>query len=365
MSETKEQFKDKYENASRFTRSVFDNFTGSELPTELRRDLKESYEFYLDDEDRLNLAGMGKVKRSLFSVWYLTKNLFMKLTPVRRIIVFIGLVVAFGGMPDETDEVLFGFLLLLFVLGLELKDKLTAHDELEAGRAVQLAIMPESIPELDGWELWMHSTPANEVGGDLIDHLTLSDSELALTLGDVAGKGLPAALMAAKIQATLRAIAPDYSDLTARADRLNSILIRDGLPNKFASLIHLCVESKSSTVSLVNAGHHPPILISVDGAKEIGKGGPAVGLTRKATYSTEQVSMAPNDLLLLYTDGVTEARNEIGRFYSDERLMDLIVHTHGMTAASMGHRILRSVEDFVHKARQSDDISLIVLRRLT
>jgi len=254
--------------------------------------------------------------------------------------------------------------LLLFVLGLELKDKLMAHGELEAGRAVQLAIMPDSIPKLQGWELWMYSTPANEVGGDLIDYLKLSDAQLALTLGDIAGKGLPAALMAAKIQATLRAIAPDYIDLKARAERLNTIVIRDGLPNKFASLIHLSLLADDGQVSLVNAGHHPPILISSEKVEEIGKGGPAIGLTKKASYVTEQFRMNEDDLLLLYSDGITEARNDIGRFYSDERLLDLIQHTHGMSAASLGNRLLRSVEDFVLHARQSDDISLIVVRRL-
>ena len=129
MSEDKKQFRQTYDNASRFTRSVFDNIKGGELPTELRRDITESYQFYLDDADRNSLDEMGKVKRTLFSIWYISRNLFFKLTPVRRIIVLIGTVVAFGGMPNETDEVLFGFILLFFVLGLELKDKLNAHGE--------------------------------------------------------------------------------------------------------------------------------------------------------------------------------------------------------------------------------------------
>ena len=364
MSEPKKQFNQQYENASRFTRSVFDNFTGSELPSELRRDLTESYEFYLDDADRTRLSEMGKVSRALHSVWYLCRNLFLKLTPIRRIILLIGTVVAFGGMPNDTDEVLFGFFLTFFVLGLELKDKLNAHNELESGRAVQLAIMPDTTPELAGWQIWMYSTPANEVGGDLIDHVSVSEDSLSLSLGDIAGKGLPAALMAVKIQATLRAIAPDYLDLTERTERLNSILMRDGLKSRFASLIHLTLSDHSPEITLVNAGHHPPIHIKDGTILELKRGGPAIGLTTTAKYPKEVCTLADGDLMVLYSDGITEARNTIGRFYSEERLKDLLQHTHGMDAVSVGHRILRSVEDFVQRARQSDDLSMIVIRRV-
>ena len=364
MSEDKKQFRQTYDNASRFTRSVFDNIKGGELPTELRRDITESYQFYLDDADRNSLDEMGKVKRTLFSIWYISRNLFFKLTPVRRIIVLIGTVVAFGGMPNETDEVLFGFILLFFVLGLELKDKLNAHGELESGRSVQLAIMPDSTPKLEGWQIWMYSNPALEVGGDLIDHMSVSETSLSLTLGDIAGKCLPAALMAVKIQATLRAIAPDYLELSDRAERLNTILMRDGLRSRFASMIHLRLESDNSEVGLVNAGHHPPILVHEEGIRELKKGGPAIGLTQTARYPLEVFHMDEGDLLVLYSDGITEARHDTGTFYSEDRLRELLQHTHGMDAVSLGHRILNSVEDFVRNARQSDDVSLIVIRRI-
>lgn len=363
MNKNKEKFKESYENASRFTRSVFDNLADSELPTELTRDLKESYHFYLNNEDRERLESMGGIKRSLISIWFLVKNLFMKLTPGRRILVLIGTVVAFGGMPNETDEVLFGFILLFFVLGLELKDKLMAHDELEAGRAVQMAIMPSAIPETPGWEIWLYSVPANEVGGDLIDHMKLSENTVALTLGDIAGKGLPAALMAAKIQATVRAIALDYADLPTRIDRLNAIILRDGLREKFASLVHLELSAISNRIDFVNAGHHAPIVVRSEKNETIGKGGPAIGISGKASYSMESVAMDHNDLFVLYSDGITEARNEAGEFYSDQRLESLLKHTHGLDAEALGARVLDSVDQFVRRARPSDDLSMIVIRR--
>lgn len=365
MSDNKAKFKESYESASRFTRSVFDNFADGELPTEIRRDLKESYHFYLNNEDRQQLEAMGGIKRSLYSMWFLVKNLFMKLTPGRRVLVLIGTAIAFYGMSNETDHVLIGFVTLLFVLGLELKDKLMAHDQLEAGRAVQMAIMPHSIPDIPGWELWLYSVPANEVGGDLIDHMKLSENTVALTLGDIAGKGLPAALMAAKIQATVRAIALDYADLPTRIDRLNAIILRDGLREKFASLIHLEISAINNQIHFVNAGHHPPILVRATANNPVGKGGPAIGIARKAAFSMETVEMNQDDILVMYSDGITEARNEDGEFYSDERLEKLLQHTHGMDAEALGARVLWSVDQFVRRARPSDDISMIVIKRVS
>ena len=239
-----------------------------------------------------------------------------------------------------------------------------ARAELQEGRAVQLAIMPASIPELDGWEVWIHSTPANDVGGDLVDHLRMEDNRLALTLGDVAGKGLPAALMAAKLQATLRAIAPDEAELSRRAAKLNRIIRRDGLPNRFISVLHAEIHPDSPVVRYINAGHHPPFLLHEDGLRELERGDPAVGLSVDSRFRAHETLMQENDLLVIYSDGVTEARNEIGRFYSDERFEELIRHCHGMSAKAVGERILDSVSDFVQTARQSDDLSLIIFRRL-
>ncbi|MDE2995790.1 MAG: PP2C family protein-serine/threonine phosphatase [Bacteroidota bacterium] len=362
-SSSNNRFKNVINDASRYTQNVIDDFARGDLPDELRRDFRETYDFYVTDEERRHLAQMGSFKRSILSAWYIARGLFMKLGYSRRLLVLLALVLAWGGVTDGGEDTFVGFILLFFVLGLELKDKTEARVELQEGRAVQLAIMPASIPHLDGWEIWIHSTPANDVGGDLVDHLMTDTDRLALTLGDVAGKGLPAALMAAKLQATLRAIAPDESDLSARAAKLNRIIRRDGLPNRFISVLHAEVSPQSDTVRYVNAGHHPPIHLREDGCRELERGDPAIGLSVDAKYGSQEVTLAQGDLLIIYSDGVTEARNEIGRFYSDERFLELVQYCHGMSAHALGERILESVTDFVQQARQSDDLSLIILRR--
>lgn len=357
------RFRQSYRQASEYTRSVFDDFRNSEMPTTLRKDFRETYDFYLDESQRRDLADMGSVKRSLMSTWYLLKGLFLKLTPTRRLFVLIGLVLLWDGIPSETLEILAAFAILLFVLGLELKDKLLARDELEAGRAVQLALMPSATPVVSGWDIWMHNKPANDVGGDLIDHIRIDDGRTLITLGDVAGKGLPAALMAAKLQATIRAIAPDDASLASVGLKLNEIFCRDGLPSRFASLVHAEVGPESDEIRFINAGHMPPLVVRDSRLEEAGRGGPAIGLSLGARFEAQSVRLAPGDILILYSDGVTEARNEIGRFYGDDRFADLVRDAHGMSAASIGARILRSVEDFVRSAAQSDDLSLILIRR--
>lgn len=362
-NDTEPRFRESYRQASEYTRSVLDDLRNSEMPSTLRRDFRETYDFYLDETQRRELAAMGRFKRSLMSAWYLLRGLFLKLTPTRRLFLLIGVVLLIDGMPSDTLEVLAAFFIILFVLGLELKDKLLARDELEAGRAVQLALMPSATPVVTGWDIWMHNKPANDVGGDLIDHIGLEDGRTLITLGDVAGKGLPAALMAAKLQATIRAIAPDDPSLASVGLKLNEIFCRDGMPSRFASLVHGEVGPESDEVRFINAGHMPPIVVRDGRIEEAGRGGPAIGLSLDARFEAQSVRLGIDDVLILYSDGVTEARNEVGRFYGDDRFTDLVRRVHGMSSSVIGSRILRSVEEFVRTAPQSDDLSLIILRR--
>lgn len=352
-----------FDSASDFTRQMVDEFNSGELPTTIRRDLKETWDFYLDSEERRELAAMNRFKRGVYSTGYLFRGLFLKLTPLRRAFLLFSIYLMWIGLPDNALQTVSGFALVLFVLGLELKDKLLARDELEAGRAVQLALMPSRLPELPGWDVWMYTTPANDVGGDLIDHMMHGPDRLTLALGDVAGKGLPAALMAARLQATLRALLPDTDDPGRLMDTLNRVVCRDGLPSKFASMVVLDVASGGSDVHAVNAGHLPPIHVHQDGYTSLGKGGPAVGLLPSASFASTRVTLRVDDLLVVCSDGVTEARNELGDFFGDERFLERIHRVHGLSAHDVGERILRAVHDFMGAARPSDDLSLVILRK--
>lgn len=352
------------ERATKFTQRVLDDLRDSRLPETIKRDLKDTYQFYLDDETRTRLEPMGTFKKSLYSTGYLGRSLFLKLSPTRRLLLLMGVLLILIGMPDEGAQIIFGMICILFVLGLELKDKLLAKDELAEGRAVQIALMPSENPVLPGWETWLYTAPANDVGGDLVDHLQIDDDRLALTLGDVAGKGLPAALMMAKLQATLRALAPITGSLSELGRQLNEIVVRDGLPSRFASLVFLEIGSSPGMIRMLNAGHLPPLIVREESIEELEHGDVAIGLMGGAKFKERVVHLEPGELMLVYSDGLTEARNEIGRFFGDDRLRELLGRLRGHSAKSAGEHLLRAVELFESGARRHDDLSIILVRCL-
>lgn len=336
-----------------------------DLPRAFRRDLEDVYHFYLDDKAREELAGMGKTSRWFYMIAWLLKNSFLKLSPVRRILLVASVIFFLEGAFNQINigALIVGFAMLAFILLLELKDKLLAQDELQAGRAVQFALMPKDNPKFRGWDAWVYTRPANDVGGDLVDYIPVRENSLGVVLGDVAGKGLPAALYMAKLQATLRAIAPNYDSLSDLGCELNRIFCRDGLPDRFVSMLYLEIEAEGSGVRILNAGHFPPVILRKEGIRELAKGAPALGLTPLATYKEQRTTLEVGDVLLVYSDGLTEARNEQGVFFERTRLAALLKNARDYSAEEVGERLLAAVDAFIGDARPSDDLSLIVLKR--
>jgi sigma-B regulation protein RsbU (phosphoserine phosphatase) len=345
------------------SQTILDDLRTSNLDVTLRQDLQAIYQFYLDEEEQAHLATMNQAQRWVWAAGWLLKNMFLRLPPPRRVLLLAGLMFFVAGLMGPGFWFALGSLSLLVGLFLELKDKLLAQDELETGRAVQLALMPDRTPAFPGWELWLYTRPANEVGGDLIDYLRLSDDHMGIALGDVAGKGLGAALFMANLQATLRALAPSHPSLASLGAEVNQIFCRDGLPNRFASLVYLVLEADGGRVRLLNAGHHPPLLVRGSTTSELPRGTLALGLSPKALYEEQQFDLDPGDLLLVYSDGLTEARNEYGAFFGEERLNDLLCRMKGRSAQTAGQLLLRALDQFVGHAPTHDDLSLVVLRR--
>jgi hypothetical protein len=328
--------------------------------------------FYLTDEDRRQLAATPRGPRMLRRVWWLVKGLLMKLTPARRIMLAAALVMLVLGLQRIDIGTVHlslrfspvGTVLLLGVLVLELKDKLVARDELEAGRKVQLALMPTAPPQVPGWDVWLHTQPANDVGGDLVDHLNIDGRRHFVALGDVAGKALPAALLSVKLQATLRALAPNFDDLGDLGTALNFILERDALPSRFASLVYLLLTTDSGRVRVLNAGHMPPVLVHQDTVTSMAAGSVVLGIIPGATFSEQVVELSTGDTLIVYSDGISEATNEADAFFGEERIYAIAQQTSGQPVSTIGARILEGVAGFIGYAPVSDDVSLMVLRRL-
>lgn len=349
-----------------------DDFKQGGFFKNLKREFKELESFYLDDERREQLKNMGWFRRTFKSMIWLFKSLFFHLTPVRRILLVIAIVLFFSvsaqingdNIQIQRNGSIVSLLIFLYILMLELKDKLLAKNELRAGRAVQQALMPEEQPQVPGWQIFLYSKPANDVGGDLVDFFRIDDNQADIALGDVAGKGLPAALFMAKLQSTLRAIAADYSSLSKLVAKVNAIFCRDGMPNRFASLVYLRLQYNSAHIRLVNAGHYPPFLLQSDAILELPKGDPAIGLKKDIAYTESDFNLNKQDTLLIYSDGLSEARNDMDDFYGEERLKNLLMQVRNNDASSIARAILNSVQDFTDETPFSDDLSFVVLKRI-
>jgi serine phosphatase RsbU (regulator of sigma subunit) len=336
----------------------------------LKQEAEDIEDFYLSDEERAQLKKKGRLWRWFVLAWWVLKNSFYKLSPVRRLLLVFGIVLVFIKMSARTDSAeisvqynVLGVASILLVLILELKDKLLAHSELESGRAVQRAMNPEQAPSVPGWNVWLFTRSANEVGGDLVDFLRMTGERFGIAIGDVAGKGLGAALFMVKIQATLRTLAPDYDSLGDLASKLNGILLRDGMPAKFASLIFIRIDSATGTLRYINAGHMPPLVVSPDGFTELPKGNVALGLSGDAVYAEQEVPMSSGQSFVAYSDGLTEAQNAAGEFYGIDRFKKLCAQLGGFSAQAFGERVVAEVTRFEGDARRNDDLSLVILQK--
>ncbi|MBL7129035.1 MAG: serine/threonine-protein phosphatase [Ignavibacteria bacterium] len=365
---------DKSSNPSdepKFGKTLLDDLKKEDIKSTLSKDFKELKEFYISEEKKRRLEKMWRIKRWFFIFVWLIKGMFFKLTPARRILVVLSVIfilISDKIIFSEHIEIsqnsdIIGFLILLFVLMLELKDKLLARYELQAGRYVQDELMPERSPKVPGWKVWLYTHSANEVGGDLLDFLKISSKRYGLALGDVSGKGLRAALLMAKLQSTLRALLPDFTSLSAFGRKLNQIFFRDSLRNVFASMIYLELNPDSDQVRYINAGHMPPLTIKKSLTEQLPKGEPALGIMKDMKYRERELKLINDEMLLVYSDGVTEARNEHGDFYGEERLKEFTKNLNGVSAEEAGIKLLEEIAEFSKNTSPSDDLSLIILKR--
>lgn len=335
----------------------------------LKRDFRHLREFMLSEEKQKRLAKMHTVQKVVFSSYWLFRELVINLTPSRRLLLVVAIFFTFvnvnfnsEGDQSANSSFIATFLYLLIIM-LELKDKLLLIKELEAGQTVQTALMPVETPKIEGWDIWIYSSPATEVGGDLVDFLEIDKERYYTAIGDVSGKGLSAALLAVKLQATIRALAGREEKLENLGKVLNQTFCRDCLPQMFASLIYVEVNSTENLLRILNAGHFPPVVVRKNSAEKYVKGGAALGLHSTMRFFEQNLTIENDDLVLLYTDGLTEAQNENGEFFGEERLLQYLPKLHHLSAAEAGRQLLDAVEYFSGDADKGDDISLVFLRR--
>jgi phosphoserine phosphatase RsbU/P len=239
-------------------------------------------------------------------------------------------------------------------------------EELKVGTRIQLSLMPQRCPELPGWDVAAYYQPAREVGGDFYDFLLAPDQlrQLRMAIADVTGKGVPAALFMASARTTLRAESIAGYGPANVLSRANRVFLLDGASPLFLSAFYAVLDGESGSLTYANAGHECPLWRHANGCvQRLDQHGIMLGLFAGTTYGEWSVTMAPGDSLVLYTDGVTEARNEAGAFFGEETLETLVATAGAECAGELVTAIVDAIGTFAGATPPADDCTIVVLKR--
>ena len=347
-------------------------------------DAKASYTLYSRDVDWDEVGRNARGgKRIWRSVWAVFQAMLMKLTPARRVLLLLAIVLLmvqpemhFGAKGEDTIRLDgFGVAILFVLLAVELADKVTMKRDLEIAREIQQWLVPDRPPSVAGVDIAFATRPQNTVAGDYYDAffrpLPPQGSEtppLLVVVADVAGKSVPAALLMATFQASLSALAETPATLDQIVVGLDRYCRAHSLEGRrFTTAFLAEVNPKTREMIFVNAGHNDPILRRASGQIErLSTGGPPFGLPlftdEPVPYPSGRIQLQPGDLLFIFTDGVVEAVNDAGDEYGEARLLPRIQTAPPESSDQTLKRVMADVNTFVGYARQHDDITCLVLR---
>jgi serine phosphatase RsbU (regulator of sigma subunit) len=357
-----------------FWNRVTDGLKVSELWGEFKSEAKATYGFYSKDVDWEAIGReKSKFKRWLHSAWALFQALLMKLTPARRVLLLAAVVLMIV-RNDNFDYSFLGAVILFLLLALELADRVTMKRDLEIASEIQKWLVPDRAPEVPGIDIAFATRPQNTVAGDYYDAFLRPSSAtgevaapLLIAVADVAGKSVPAALLMATFQASLRALSAtpaSLDEIVAGLERYTRAHSLEG--RRFTTAFLAEINTETRQLRYVNCGHNDPILRRAAGQIErLSTGGPPLGLPLftedEVPYQSGRTQLQPGDLLFIFTDGVVEAVNDKGEEYREERLLACLAAP-SLNAAEVLQRVMNDVNSFVGYARQHDDITALVLR---
>ena len=349
-----------------------------DLWSQFTADARASYGFYGKDVNWEEVEALPRWRRPFFIAKQFFWALMMKLSPARRVLllVAVSLFILSSLRVHITDgfdfNAKFEWLstaLLLLLLSLELADKVIMKRDLEIAREIQTWLVPSQPPEIPGGDIAFATRPQNSVAGDYYDafYPTVSAAEggkLMLVIADVAGKSVPAALLMATMQASLRTVAGEDAPLDVLVPRLNRYACAHSLDGRrFTTAVLAQYEHGTGCLTYVNAGHNMPVVRRSDGTlEELDKGGLPLGIESTAKYETGSTCLRPGDVLIFFTDGCIEAFNAKSEEFGNLRWLKAIRALPSGTAQESLHYLMRHVDEFVGATRQSDDITCMIFR---
>ena len=357
------------------------------------RDTPEAYRYFSRGIDMRTIDAKPWYQRWPTKARLLFRAFTMRLSPARRVLygiavvsALLGLVTLFRGfatvpfllfpfkvslpMPDWVDGtvwLLVGFVGLNLLILMEVADRLSLKGDLEIARDIQLAMLPGAMRDTGDVSISGVTRPANTVGGDFYDILTMADGRLVVALGDVAGKGSPAALLMALLLAMLRTLVDENLEAAKLVERLNAQVLRHSPRSRFITLFYGVYDPRSGVLEFVNAGHLPPLIRRAAGQIEAvgtaATSGLALGMFEQAHYQTSRVTIQAGDLLVLYSDGITEAENAAGRAFEETGIEAVLTAHADKDPEHIGRAILAAVEAHAGEVRLADDLTALVMKR--
>ena len=353
-----------------FFRLYTTGLSGREIDRLLKKDTLEAITYY---KDKTALKDRPPEKRSFKSSLKVIREIFvsflMQLTPARRF--FYGLSVCgfvLGMIAAKGVWVLCAFIILNYLLALELANKLTTRDELEIAREIQVSLEPKQLPEFPGLSISFSSKPAKIVGGDFFNVVKRNDNQMLSIVGDVAGKGVPAALYAAHIQSMFESLSEQNASPANILNGLNHLICKRLREGDFITAVIAFFESGENSLTIARAGHNWPLYYSsqTQTIEPLKTRGVCLGIERGTGFSSclEEKSIAANsgDVLLLYSDGITEAMNSNHHLFDQSRLESALKESAHFPAEKIVERINLRLDEFVQSEEPHDDVTMVAIK---
>jgi sigma-B regulation protein RsbU (phosphoserine phosphatase) len=247
-------------------------------------------------------------------------------------------------------------------------EKAALESDLYLASKIHRALLPKTVPVVEGFDIKVQSLAARDIGGDYYDFIPGSDGQSTkVFIADAMGKGLPGGLLISNLQGALRVLSSDPNARGRLVEKLNQWLCRNVPVTKFVSLACVCLENtdeEETRIAYTNAGHCLPILVRKDGSvEELAVTGGVLGVHEEFIYEEKSVNFYSGDLLLLYTDGITEAENSDGEFFEEDRVIEIVKAQRKESPETILDHLIKAVHDFSGNGKMADDITAIILRK--
>jgi serine/threonine protein phosphatase PrpC len=240
------------------------------------------------------------------------------------------------------------------------------EQEMRVARDIQMELLPKTFPRIPGLDMFAFTVPARHVGGDCYDVIDVGDGRLAITIGDVSGKGTPAAILMANVQAAVRALSESHVPAGELIRRVNRLVYGYTEDSVFITFFYSVLDTRSGELVYVNAGHNQPCVLRANGSREyLDRGGLVIGVLPAADYEEGHLTLGPGDDLVLYTDGITEATNTEEEMFGEQRFQELLIEHRAASAREIEERVYSTIKEFAQGASQADDLTMVVVKLMS